>query len=423
MTSVGASRTSAAGRTEATAGEAPYELTAWSSPPDCASSDHDLYSAHSLLDPYEPYRTLRDQGGVVFLSRYGLYALPRYDTTSEALRDWSRFSTSDGVMLNEVMHEFMRGTLLYSNPPHHGARKAAITRPLVPRALNGIRSEVTREAQALVERLSARGRFNAATDFAQHLPLTIVANLVGLPPLEKERLLRWAPKAFDCVGPIVLERTRAAFPILGEIGEFIASAAARGDVAEGSWLAGLYRAADEGLIQREECLPMAFDYVGPALDTTISASAAALYLFARFPEQWDRLRERPNLIPNAINEIVRLETPIQAWGRRVTKPVVLDGVEIPTGAQVLVMFGSANRDERRWADPDRFDIERDVAGQLGFGEGEHRCAGANLARMELSALLKALLERVRRIELTGDPVLEVNNTARIWREVPVLIRP
>ncbi len=389
--------------------------------PTVAVNDYDFYSAEALLDPYSRYSELRDQGGVVHLTQYDLFALPRFETTSAALADWSRFSTSDGVMLNEVMHAFMRGTLLYTNPPKHAARKAVVMRPLMPSALRSIRPEVTREAEALVSRLCAQGSFNAATELAQHLPLTIVANLVGLPPVEKERLLRWAPTAFDCVGPIRLKRTRAAFPILEEIGGFIRNAGDRSTVAEGSWLEGLFKAADEGVIRHKDCLPMAFDYVGPALDTTISATAAAIYLFARFPEQWDRLRRQPNLISNAINEIVRLESPIQAWGRRVTEEVELGGTRLPAGAQVLVMFGSANRDERHWADPERFDIERDAAAQLGFGAGEHRCAGANLARLELAALLRALIDRVERFELAGEVTLEVNNAARIWKDIPVRV--
>lgn len=390
-----------------------------SAPAGCPVSDHDPYSASALLAPYEHYRKLRDLGGVVFLSRYGFYALPRYESTRTALTDWKHFSSHRGVMLNEVMDNFMEGSLLCSDPPEHDALRRVITRPLTPKALRELQPEITAEAETLVARLRVRKSFNAVTDLAQHLPVTIVSNKVGLPPVERSSMLRWTPAAFDCAGPIDLERTKAAFPILSEIGGFISDNGARSQVAKDSWLERLYQAADEGIIPHEKCAAMSIDYIGPALDTTISATSSAICLFARNPDQWDRIREQPSLIPNAINEIVRLESPIQAWGRRATEGCTIDGVSIPSGAKVLVMFASANRDERKWEDPTRFDVTRKVTDHVAFGFGEHSCAGANLARMEITALLMALARSVRRFELTGEPEMAVNNVARLWKNIPI----
>lgn len=392
-----------------------------SSPINCPVSDHDFYATETLLAPYANYRAMRDQGSVVYLARYGLYALPRDGSTRAALADWRRFSSYKGVMLNDVMDEFMAGTLLCSDPPEHDILRSVIMRPLTPRALRELQSEITHEAETLVARLCAKGTFNAATELAQHLPITIVANKVGLPPVEKDSMLRWTPAAFDCVGPIGVERTQASFPILAEIGGFVADNGARSQIAKDSWLEGLYRAADEGVIAHEKCAAMSIDYIGPALDTTISATASAIYLFAKHPEQWDRIRGQPSLIPNAINEVVRLESPIQGWGRRATEDVTIDGVTIPAGAKVLIMFGSANRDERKWDNPEEFDVTRKVIDQLGFGFGEHSCAGANLARMEIAALLAALTKSVSRFEFTGEPELAINNVARLWKNIPVRV--
>lgn len=390
-------------------------------PAGCPVSDYDPYSAAALLAPYEHYRTLRDQGGVVFLSRYGFYALPRYESTRAALSDWKHFSSRRGVMLNEVMDNFMEGTLLCSDPPEHEALRRVITRPLTPKALRELQPEITAEAEALVARLCAQGSFNAVTELAQHLPVTIVSKKVGLPPVERNSMLRWTPAAFDCAGPIEVERTQAAFPILAEIGGFIRDNGSRSQVAKGSWLERLYQAADEGIIAHEKCAAMSIDYIGPALDTTISATSSAVYLFAKHPDQWDRIRAQPSLIPNAINEVVRLESPIQAWGRRATEDCVIEGVRIPAGAKVLVMFASANRDERKWEDPEKFDVTRKVTDHVAFGFGEHSCAGANLARMEITALLTALAKSVRRFELTGAPEMAVNNVARLWKTIPMSV--
>lgn len=183
----------------------------------------------------------------------------------------------------------------------------------------------------------------------------------------------------------------------------------------------LYSAADEGLISHKQCPGMSIDYIGPSLDTTISATGAAIYLFAKHPEQWDMIREKPQLIPNAINEIVRLETPIQGWTRCATRDCELDGVTIPAGARVLVMFGSANRDERRWDLPETFDVTRKVNDHVGFGAGEHACVGANLARLEISSLLSALVKRVKRFELIEDVEHSVNNITRLWKKVQVRV--
>lgn len=387
----------------------------------CPVDGYDPWDPATLLDPYADYARLRNRGGVVFLSRYGIYVLPRYDTVRAALADWSSFSSAKGVMLNDVMNGFMQGTILCSDPPHHDVMRKVIMRPLDPRALRDLQPEIAAEAAQLVERLVAQGEFDAATELAEHLPLTIVANKVGLPPIGRESMLRWAPAAFNCVGPMEKPLTQEGLPALQEVGGFIHANGSREKIAEGSWLAGLYRAADEGLISHEQAPAMSFDYIGPALDTTISATGAAIYHFAKNPDQWQLVRERPSLIPNAINEVVRLETPIQGWTRYVTRDVEMDGVTIPAGARVLVSFASANRDERKWDEPTRFDVTRKVSDHVGFGAGEHACAGANLARLEISALLTELAKRVERFELTGEVTNAVNNITRLWETVPVRV--
>jgi cytochrome P450 len=389
--------------------------------PNCPVSDIDLYDDQNLLNPYINYQKLRDLGGVVYLSEYDLYALPRHATTLAALTDWETFSSAKGVMLNDVMNDFMRGTLLCSDPPEHDIKRKVIMRPLTPGALKSLQDEITEEAETLVDGLVSQGGFNAAKELAQHLPMTIVSRKVGLPPAERAQMLRWAPAAFNCTGPISKDRTTGAFPVLEEVGEFIQDHGKRDMVTPGSWLDGLYKCADEGLIPHEQCAPMSFDYIAPALDTTISATSSAILYFARNPDQWALLREKPSLIPNAINEVVRIESPIQGWTRFVTRDAVIDGVTIPAGARVLVMFGSANRDERAFKNPERFDISRKVTSHVGFGHGEHGCAGANLARMEIAALLKALLARVERFELVEEPQPELNNTARVWRQINVRV--
>src|SRR5262249_43167748 len=149
----------------------------------------------------------------------------------------------------------------------------------------------------------------------------------------------------------------------------------------------------------EQCPVMMNDYMGPSLDTTIFATSNALWLFANNPDQWDILCQNPSMIPNAVNEVIRIESPIQNFSRVLTRDHEVDGTVMPAGARVIVSYGSANRDPRKWDDPDRFDVNRRAMDHLGFGFGIHQCIGNNLARMEISALLKALTKRVKRFEL------------------------
>ncbi len=187
----------------------------------------------------------------------------------------------------------------------------------------------------------------------------------------------------------------------------------------GSMADDLLTAADKNVLERREC-PASVDYLGPALDnTTISAISTALVLFATHPQQWELLRRLPERIPNAVNEIVRYESPVRAFGRRVGIDTQIAGVPLRAGSQVLVMYASANRDELEWDRPEVFDITRDAGRHLGFGQGAHACAGQALARLETTEFLRALIARVARLELTGTPEWALNNIIRRHRRVPL----
>lgn len=144
-----------------------------------------------------------------------------------------------------------------------------------------------------------------------------------------------------------------------------------------------------------------------------------MWLFATHPQQWDRLRREPSLVARAFNEILRLETPIQNFSRVTTRDVEMDeGVVIPAGARVIVSYASANRDERHFEEPERFDIRRTRVDHLAFGGGNHGCAGQGLARLEAHAVFKALAARVGQLELTGVPVRQRNNITRGFTHIP-----
>lgn len=358
-----------------------------------------LFDEENLRDPYPLYQALRDAGPVIWLEEYGLYMLPRYAETRQALEDWQSFSSAGGVTMNDIMNEKLRGGLLCSDPPRHDSLRKVIERPVMPKALGALRSRVAFEARSLVEKLVRQGSFDVTTELAQHLPVTIVSDLVGLPEEGRERMLTWAPANFDCFGPIN-DRTNAAFSIVGEMVEYAFTQCVPGKLKADGWAQMIWDAANAGEVKLEDVPFMMNDYMGPALDTTIFATTWLVWLFSQHPEQWQRLRDNPAMIPSAINEAVRLESPIQNFSRYVAKDAEISGVTLPAGSRVIVSYGSANRDERKWANPTDFDIMRKNSNDhLGFGHGEHNCVGKNLARLEIRALLTELIPRVKHFEL------------------------
>jgi len=162
------------------------------------------------------------------------------------------------------------------------------------------------------------------------------------------------------------------------------------------------------------------DYLGPSLDTTIFATANLILLFGTYPDQWDLVRKDPALIPGAINEALRLESPIRGFTRHLTDNATIGDVTVPNASRVLLLYASANRDERKWEGPERFDVRRRASDHLGFGNGTHMCAGLHLARLEMTALLEVLVEKVRHFDI-GEPVLALNNVLRGLASLPVRV--
>jgi cytochrome P450 len=193
----------------------------------------------------------------------------------------------------------------------------------------------------------------------------------------------------------------------------------RRSVIEGSLGHDVLAAADDGKMPHRECPALMVDYVAPSLDTTISAISSALHLFAVFPEQWEIVKDNRDLIPNTVNEVIRYESPVRAFSRKVFRESIIGGVTIAAGSRVLVIYASANRDEMEWDRPEIFDVRRDATRQLGFGHGAHACAGQGLARLETEAMLRALAERVDRIELTSPPTWAINNIIRRHERLPL----
>ena len=382
-------------------------------------SDYDPYTDQALLNPWPGYKRLRDAGPAVWLPKYRMFALTRYDSVRRALTEWASFQSHNGVMMNDEMNQVLRGNTLCSDGADHDALRSVLVRPLTPRALRPVRELITAEAENLVDALVTKGTFDAATDLASHLPVTVVSKLIGLPEKGRERMLIWAEEMFNCFGPMN-DRTIASFPVMEEMMAYATHEAVPGKLKRGSWAEGIHDAVARGEVPAEACPAMMIDYMAPSLDTTIFAIGAAVRLFANNPDQWDLLRRDPLLMSSAVNEVLRYDAPIQGFSRYVAREVDLDGVVLPAGSRVIVFYGAANRDERKYPDPDRFDVRRRPGDHLGFGAGPHACVGMGLARIEMLALFTALAKQVERFTIIEEqPVL--NNVLRGFRTLRVTV--
>lgn len=382
-------------------------------------SDLDLYSDEVLAEPYEHYRRLREAGPAVWLKRHDAWVITRYDSVRTVLRDWKTFSSASGVALNDTLNTAMQGNTLGSDPPLHDLLRNVVASRMTAQALRPTKEIIDQRAEALVERLVTQQSFDAVADLAQALPLSIVPDFIGLPQEGREHMLDWAEATFNAMGPMN-ERCTHAVKKLPELFGYARQIAASGDLQPGSFGAGVIEAQRDGRITEAQCPQLFTAYLVPSLDTTISAVGSAIWLFGRYPDQWDQVRENPSLIPNAFEEVLRLESPLQSFTRKATSDYDMEGISIRAGSRVVVLFASANRDERKWEYADTFDVTRDTSGHLGFGYGIHLCAGASLARLEGQAVLGALARCVERFEL-GKSARKLNNTIRALSTLAVTV--
>lgn len=383
--------------------------------------DLDLFTDEALINPYPLYEEIRATASAVFLPKYGVWAMGRYDDVRAALADWETFTSTQGVALNPTSINTTRGIIITTDPPEHDVLRGVLADRLAPRAIRALQGGIEEQARELVDSLVAKGSFNAVTELARVFPVTVVLQLIGLPAdTPGDRVLAWAEAAFNAGGPDI-ERTREAFPLLADQFAYLAEVS-KEKLEEGSFGWAIYDAADKGVIPHESCVPLLSAYVTAGMDTTINAISTGIQYFAENPEQWDLVRADRTLITSAFHEIVRMESPLQWFARVTTRDVDLGDVVIPEGERVLMLYGSANRDERKWEDPTRFDVKRNPVDHLAFGYGTHGCAGQGLARLEGTAIFKALADTVVRFDTAGAD-MRLNNRIRGLDSLEVTVTP
>lgn len=375
----------------------------------------DLYARAALLDPYPHYKTIRALGPAVWLPKRKMWAIGGYDDVKTALRADQALISGKGIAANSIVNGMDAPVTLISDGDTHIRRRTTLIKPLSPTAMKDLQQRMETSADELVARLRAQGGFDAVADFAVHLPVSIVGELVGLKPEGRKNLLRWAAATFDALGPLNLRFMRA-LPSLLDLRRY-ATNLSRDNVMPGGWADGVFEAAERGQISQLEANAMIIDYVAPSLDTTILATGYMVWLLAHHPQAFDAIKQDPSLITNTVHETVRLASPIRGFTRYAATDFDIGGAVIPKDARVLILYASANRDERKYADPDKFDVTRGARDHMAWGHGPHVCAGMHLARLEMECLLRALTRQVTRIEV-GEPTPIINNVLQGFKTLP-----
>lgn len=379
---------------------------------------HDIYSDAAIIDPYPHYRAIRDLGPVVALPGVDVLAVARYADVLDVLSHPEIFLSGKGVAVSEIMNQIVHGGILTSDGELHDQLRGLMAHRLTPRALRGERDGIEATARAVVDQILERDTVDGVRDVARAVPMAVIPNYIGFPEECHDQLIGWAQSAIEASGP-ESARTPAAVQGVGGLNEYAAKVVYGREPREGSLADDLLHAADRGEVAMDKCPVLMLDYFVPSMETTISAISSALALFAANPDQWDLLRADPSLLGGVFNEVVRLESPLRALTRYVNEDTEIGGVPVAAGSRVLLVYASANRDERRWDDPDRFDITRDNAEHLGLGHGVHGCAGQGMARLEFFGLFGELAARVSRIEFAGEPQRLLNSVARGFDTLPL----
>ena len=389
------------------------------SPPDAAIPvlDDDPFSEEVLREPQAFQHKLREAGPVAWLSRYGFYAVGRYAEVAETLADWRTFSSARGVGVLDFAKQkpWWRepAVLIEADPPRHNEIRARVARVLSSRAIEDLRADFEVQAEALLDRVLQSSTFDAQTEIAEAYPLKVFGDALGIDSERREMLLVYGDLVFNNFGPdnAVLRASKERGEAAGAV-DWMMQRTHREAVRPGSLGSRLHALSDDGYLSPAEAWNVMRGQLSAGVDTTIAVIGHALLCLARDPAQYQKLKAKPSLARGVFEESVRHLTPLQTLFRTSTADSTMDDAPVRADHKIMVSLAAANRDPRRWNEPDRFDLERDSVGHVGFGRGVHVCVGMHVARLEAECLLNAFARRVKSIELADRPMYRLNNTVR-----------
>jgi cytochrome P450 len=378
----------------------------------------------ALDDPYPVYRRLRDEAPLYHDERLDLWALSRFDDVQAAAKDWETFSTSIGGFGNDIDDTYQlflpAGDLAGVDPPIHTRLRGALRLAFSPSALR-TRFEpiVRRKVIELIDAFADSGHADFARDLARPLPGTTMFSWFGFPETDHPQLLAWFGEMLER-DPGERALPDRALAGRDRIRAYMQAAAAERRIARRDDLMSfLVDATESGQISADELLGASMLLFVAGITTTSGLISNSLLHLAHFPDQRALIRDDPSVMAAAIEELLRFDAPIQALARTATRDVALHDGVIPEGARVALLWASANRDERRWVDPDRLDIGREPQRHVSFGDGIHHCLGAPLARLEARIVFEELFRRIPEYAVSGPIVRIKTPTDRALESLPV----
>jgi cytochrome P450 len=355
-------------------------------------------------DPYPVYRWLRDYDPV-YRSPEGWYALSRYDDVLDASQQPLRYSSADGTSLELIDTAAMLPMIIFMDPPSHDRQRKLVSRAFTPRAISDLEPFVRTTAARFLDALVEQGGGDFVEEFSAVLPMNVIMELLGVPEADRNQVRKWMDASLERLEepPYIPDHAIESMAHAhGYWSAFVADQRGHPNGALTSRLCDVEITDDDGATTRlsdDEVIGFLMLIGAAGTETVMKLLANAVVLFQRNPGEWAKVLDDPACVPNAVEEVLRYWAPSQFQGRVLREAVTLHDVTMPPGARVLLLTGSANRDERAYEDPDRFDIDRPNHVALGLGHGVHFCLGASLARLESRIALEEFAARFPQYEV------------------------
>lgn len=396
--------------------------------------EFDPYSDDFYNSPYDTYRRLRDEAPVYYNARYDFYALSRYEDVAPAMKDFETYSSAMGMNL-EMIQQSRRGHpvpkfIITMDPPDHQRMRKLVSKVFTPRAMQSLESMVRAKIEHFASRVDPAS-FDAVADFAALFPVEIITTMLGVPPEDREQVRIWVDTALEREDGLTKASNETMEAIVALFDYYHRLTLKRRADPREDMITSLTRAQlsdDDGSVRPLDDIEIAgFATLlgGAGAETVAKLVGNAVVIFADNPGEWQKLLDDRSKVPAAVEELLRYEAPSHYNVRYSKRDVTLHGVTIPAGSAVMAIVGSALRDERVFADADRFDIDRQrpYAFNLAFGYGVHSCLGAALARMEGRIALETLLDLIPSytIDRAGMRRVHMVNVCG-WSHVPVHAR-
>jgi len=361
---------------------------------------------------WDVYRVMRDEHPVYRDPRGSFVALTRFADVWDAVHDWEGLSS-----LVDEQQNFLP-QMIYMDPPRHSELRALISRAFTPRRIAEIEGQVRQTVHDLLDTIAAAGHCDLQRDYAAVVPSVVIARMIGVADEHIDAFRSWTDSFLEIQGPD--DYADATTKIYGLFSQLLDE---RRRAPRDDLMSALLDAEVDGQrLRDDELLGFCLLLILAGNDTTSSLIGSAAVLLARDPDQRALVQREPDRWANAVEEALRIESPVQALPRTATRPGSFHGITIPAGSRVMLVWGAANHDEREFPDPERFDVTRTISRHLGFGHGIHYCLGSNLARLEARVALQEWNRRFPDYELVGEPERAVSIWARAFAHVPVAVR-